>query len=215
MPGKDEDADAERKHRRFNFKKTGWRDFEESTGVSEKALERRFHDNFVEGRSNLSMGTIGYSLDVSSALEFRPQLPASKSRPTHARTNLNPFYAFSATARAADPTDPNYFSDAESERTASVAEEYKQAERAERAAAAVKETPSTEQAEHNQVLSSNFDNLAQQAEQFTESRMAGRGRGGRPVGSGMLKGATWEHDASIKLESKPTDLFPVSTSSSN
>ena len=25
----------------------------------------------------------------------------------------------------------------------------------------------------------------------------------------MLKGATWEHDASIKLESKPTDLFPV------
>jgi hypothetical protein len=29
----------------------------------------------------------------------------------------------------------------------------------------------------------------------------------------MLKGATWEHDASIKLESKPIDLFPVGVSS--
>ncbi|CZR65643.1 related to RPC31 DNA-directed RNA polymerase III, 31 KD subunit [Phialocephala subalpina] len=37
--------------------------------------------------------------------------------------------------------------------------------------------------------------------------MAGRGRGGGP-GSGQLKGATWEYDASIKLESKPSDLFP-------
>ncbi len=39
--------------------------------------------------------------------------------------------------------------------------------------------------------------------------MAGRGRGRGGGGMGMLKGATWEHDASIKLESKPTDLFPV------
>lgn len=41
--------------------------------------------------------------------------------------------------------------------------------------------------------------------------MAGRGRGrGGGGGGGMLKGATWEYDATIKLESKPTDLFPVS-----
>lgn len=43
--------------------------------------------------------------------------------------------------------------------------------------------------------------------------MAGRGRGRGGGGGGMLKGATWEYDASIKLESKPTDLFPVSISS--
>lgn len=39
--------------------------------------------------------------------------------------------------------------------------------------------------------------------------MAGRGRGrGAGGASGQLKGATWEHDPSIKLESKPNDLFP-------
>jgi DNA-directed RNA polymerase III subunit RPC7 len=37
----------------------------------------------------------------------------------------------------------------------------------------------------------------------------GRGRGGFGGGPGQLKGATWEHDATIKLESKPSDLFPV------
>jgi len=37
--------------------------------------------------------------------------------------------------------------------------------------------------------------------------MSRSGRGGRR--GGILKGATWEHDASIKLESKPSDLFPV------
>lgn len=40
------------------------------------------------------------------------------------------------------------------------------------------------------------------------SRGGFRGRGGGP-GSGMLKGATWEHDAEIKLESKPSELFPT------
>ncbi|KUJ14509.1 uncharacterized protein LY89DRAFT_621013 [Mollisia scopiformis] len=42
--------------------------------------------------------------------------------------------------------------------------------------------------------------------------MAGRGRGrggaGAGAGAGQLKGATWEYDASIQLESKPADLFP-------
>jgi DNA-directed RNA polymerase III subunit RPC7 len=38
----------------------------------------------------------------------------------------------------------------------------------------------------------------------------GRGRGGGGVGpAGMLKGATWEYDPTLKLESKPNDLFPV------
>lgn len=48
---------------------------------------------------------------------------------------------------------------------------------------------------------------------FTATRedMAGRGRG-RGGGGNMLKGATWEYDPSIKLESKPTELFPVSIS---
>jgi hypothetical protein len=52
---------------------------------------------------------------------------------------------FSATACATDPSAPNYFSDAESERTATVAEEYKQAGLAEQAAAAAKELPLNEQ----------------------------------------------------------------------
>ncbi|KAH8802760.1 DNA-directed RNA polymerase III, subunit Rpc31 [Xylogone sp. PMI_703] len=37
--------------------------------------------------------------------------------------------------------------------------------------------------------------------------MSRGGRGG--ARGGMLKGATWEHDADIKLESKPSDLFPL------
>jgi len=36
--------------------------------------------------------------------------------------------------------------------------------------------------------------------------MSRGGHGG--ARGGVLKGATWEHDASIKLESKPSDLFP-------
>jgi DNA-directed RNA polymerase III subunit RPC7 len=36
------------------------------------------------------------------------------------------------------------------------------------------------------------------------------GRGG--ARGGMLKGATWEHDPTIKLESAPSELFPVRTS---
>jgi hypothetical protein len=34
-------------------------------------------------------------------------------------------------------------------------------------------------------------------------------RGGRGGGRGGLKGATWEHDPTIKLESAPSELFPV------
>ena len=34
-------------------------------------------------------------------------------------------------------------------------------------------------------------------------------RGGRGGARGGLKGATWEHDPTIKLESAPSELFPV------
>lgn len=150
--------------------------------------------------------TLDTLLSLKTSMEFVPELPAPKSKRPHA----NPFGAFSASARTGDPTDPNYFSDAESERTQSVAEEYKEAELAEQAAAGITDNPSAKQPvaqKDIQRSSSNRDSL-QKAERSIEGEMAGRGRG-RPLGSGMLKGATWEHDASIKLESKPTDLFPV------
>ncbi len=41
--------------------------------------------------------------------------------------------------------------------------------------------------------------------------MSGRGRGRGGGAPGMIKGATWEFDPELKLESKPTDLFPVRT----
>lgn len=61
----------------------------------------------------------------------------------------NRFYTLSAdeihTARTCDPTNPKYFPDVESERTASVAEEYKEAERAEKGTAADNEDISAQQ----------------------------------------------------------------------
>ncbi len=83
----------------------------------------------VNGDGSRSLGRIfGQGFNRTRDMEFRPELPAPRSRPPRS----NPFYTVSAddlyTAR--DPTDPNYFSDPESERTVSVAEEYKTAERA-------------------------------------------------------------------------------------
>jgi hypothetical protein len=75
-------------------------------------------------------------LHGSRDVEFRPD-------------RANRFYALSAdeiyTARTCDPTNPDYFSDVESERTASVAEEYKEAERAEKGTAADNEDISAQQ----------------------------------------------------------------------
>jgi hypothetical protein len=172
-------------------------------------FERRCHDNFVNGRKVPTRGDIGYtslSQDMVESMEFVPELPAPKSKRPHA----NPFGAFSASARTGDPTDPNYFSDAESERTQSVAEEYKEAELVEQAAVGITDKPSAKQPVAKKDIQRLFSNRNsfQKVERSIEGEMAGRGRG-RPGGSGMLKGATWEHDASIKLESKPTDLFPV------
>jgi hypothetical protein len=130
----------------------------------------------------------------------------------------NRFYALSAdkihTARTCDPTNPDYFSDVESERTASVAEEYKEAERAEKGTAADNEDISAQQLDPQRQNRPAFQEIAPQARQQaalpparTVGEMAGRGRG-RPGGGG-LKGVTWEYDPSIKLESKPIELFPV------
>jgi hypothetical protein len=128
------------------------------------------------------------------------------------------FYALSAdeihTARTCDPTNPDYFSDVESERTTSVAEEYKEAERAEKGTAADNEDIPAQQLgpqkQNRPPSRKKHCKLAQQAAlppARTVGEMAGRGRG-RPGGGG-LKGVTWEYDPSIKLESKPIELFPV------
>ena len=45
----------------------------------------------------------------------------------------------------------------------------------------------------------------------TTMSRGGRGGGGGFGGRGGLKGATWEHDPSISLDNKPSDLFPVNS----
>lgn len=45
-----------------------------------------------------------------------------------------------------------------------------------------------------------------------KAKMAGRGRGRGGFNPGQLKGATWEYDATAVLETKPSELFPVSIS---
>jgi hypothetical protein len=182
---------------------------------SGETFERRWHDTFVNGWRRYSVASEGahgrlYCLDRN--MEWTPELPAPRARPPRA----NSFHAISAEDlhTAHNPTDPNYFSDPESERTASVAEEYKEAERAERAASDFDEdTPAQQlvvQKENSPPSTKKHDNLAQQEQNppGREGEMAGRGRG-RPGGGTNLKGITWEYDPSIKLESKPIELFPV------
>ncbi|KHJ33293.1 hypothetical protein EV44_g3321 [Erysiphe necator] len=41
--------------------------------------------------------------------------------------------------------------------------------------------------------------------------MAGRGRGRGSAGG--LKGATWDYDPTLKLDAKPTDLYPKASAS--
>jgi hypothetical protein len=152
-------------------------------------------------------------LHGSRDVEFRPDSEST-----------NQFYALSAdeihTARTCNPTNPDYFSDVESERTTSVAEEYKEAERAEKGTAADNEDipaqqldPQKQNRPPSRKKHYKLYKLAQQAALppvRTVGEMAGRGRG-RPGGGG-LKGVTWEYDPSIKLESKPIELFPVRSS---
>lgn len=183
--------------------------------------EQRWHDNFVNGRAIFGLGNGSSASGLVAALglhhgsrdmEFRPELPAPRERPPRA----NPFYAHSAedlpTAQERSPTNPNYFSDDKSERTASVAEEYQEAERAEKAAAGIDEDTSAKQQPAS--LKRKRSSSAPQFEPKSRvklrivDQMAGRGRG--RGGGGMLKGVTWEYDPSIKLESKPIELFPVS-----
>jgi hypothetical protein len=120
---------------------------------SASTYERRWHDSFVNSRRDYALvngdGSHGlgrlFALGINGSrdMEFRPELPAPRSRPP--RANL--FYAVSAETghTARDPTDPNYLSDPESERTVSVAEEYKAAERAERVASGFYEDTSAQQ----------------------------------------------------------------------
>jgi len=186
-----------------------------ATSASGDTYERRWHDAFVNGQrryttSEDARGRI-FAGATTADIEFRPELPTPRMRPPRA----NPFYAFSAedklTAQTRDPTDQNYFSDAESERTESVAEEYKEAERAEKAAAGLDDDfydrELVTQKENRAPAKGKRVRFAQEEEQAPASvdEMAGRGRG-RP---GQLKGVTWEYDPSIKLESKPIELFPV------
>ena len=191
--------------------------------VAGETYERRWHDAFVNGQRTYSISetTRGriFPGAADADIEFRPELPAPRARQPRA----NPFYDLSAedkhTARLRDPTAPNYFSDAESERTGSVAEDYKEAERAEKAATGLDDhfyDPELRLQKENRPPPKRnrvkFAQEQQQAEQASvpADRMAGRGRG-RP---GQLKGVTWEYDPSIKLESKPIELFPVHTLSS-
>lgn len=176
------------------------------------------HALYVSGRrmtigaaSMNVFGNIDYGELIQPEGEFVPELPA----PRRSRPHANPFHAKSAELhRPVGPHQRN-FSDCGSERTESVADEYREAERAEKEAAAIRavfnspiQPPVKRKAD--QISSADPENLVWDESlrrQVEEDEMAGRGRGrGRPGG---LQGATWEYDATIKLESKPTDLFPV------
>ena len=61
---------------------------------------------------------------------------------------------------------------------------------------------------HPLTIPSSATNIPNSSTEVTEMSGFGRGRGGGR--GGMLKGATWDYDPEAKVESAPSDLFPVS-----
>jgi hypothetical protein len=152
-------------------------------------------------------------------MEFALSFPHRESRPPRA----NPFYAFSAE----DPTPPatpptQIISRIQSQRELLLSQRNtrKQNERERELHLASTRiyllSELVAQKENRPPSTKKHNNLAQQEKNppGREGEMAGRGRG-RPGGGTNLKGITWEYDPSIKLESKPIELFPVRYAPSN
>ncbi|KAE8443554.1 hypothetical protein EG329_001716 [Mollisiaceae sp. DMI_Dod_QoI] len=169
-----------------------------------------YHNNFVEGRS---MRRGGMSEEAWREAEWIPDLlPA----PVRLAAGFQRYRDAEQPPPRISPKvgdEINYFSDGAA-KTASVTEHQ------DRAPSPGKEDshqklsreipPSQCHSLQPKELSSVSRPLAPQTLSTSARKiMAGRGRGRGAGGGGMLKGAPWEYDASIKLESKPTDLFPA------
>ena len=162
----------------------------------EEALLRRVHNEYLDGRRTVAQ--------IAQDLDLQEWIPDERLKSMKSRTKRTKFTAASLSDSAADPTktdsheSPNLSGD-ESDRTASVAADY-----------LVEHEDPKISTKISEVIQPSAKVIVHTATGPLSRRhhMSRRGRGGYGGGSG-LKGATWEHDPSIQLESKPSDLFPV------
>jgi hypothetical protein len=183
-----------------------------AVGVSEIFQMQAIHQRFVNGWPRVAMGSgLGFTDDRLREAEFVPNLPAPAKR----KRGVSLSDPAKSRAQAQNiPGDNIEDNDDESERTASVRADYEAEERRENSAVQdqtnggrVSLRERSDSRELKGWSEQHTEHQALQEPWATDAMFRGRGGGGR---GDMLKGATWEYDASIKLESKPTDLFPVS-----
>jgi hypothetical protein len=190
-----------------------WQNKREVTRVSETFQMQAIHQRFVTGRPSVLIGSLGFTDDALREDEFIPNLPAATKRKRGVSLSDPAKSCALAQNNSGDNIEDN---DNESERTASVRADYEAEEK--RGNSLVQDQTNgglvflrerSDSRELNGWSEQHTEYQALQRPQVADVMFRGRGGGGR---GDMLKGATWEYDASIKLESKPTDLFPVSNS---
>jgi hypothetical protein len=190
-----------------------WQNKKEAVTVSETFQMQAIHQRFVTGRPSVLIGSLGFTDDALREAEFIPNLPA----PTKRKRGVSLSDPAKSQAQAQNNSGDNIEdNDNKSERTASVRADYEAEERRENSLVQ-EQTNGDPVSLRERSVSRELNGWAEQhveyqafwGPQVADVMFRGRGGGGR---GDMLKGATWEYDASIKLESKPTDLFPVSNS---
>jgi hypothetical protein len=184
-----------------------------AVGVSETFQMQAIYERFVNGRPRVVMGSLGFTDDALREAEFVPNLPA----PTKRKRGVSLSDPAKSQARTQNKFGHNIEdNDNDSDRTASVRADYEAEERRENSLVQdqtnedlVSLRERSDSRELNGWSQRHTEYQALRGPQVADVMFRGRGGGGR---GDMLKGATWEYDASIKLESKPTDLFPVNSS---
>jgi hypothetical protein len=190
-----------------------WQNKKKAARVSEAFQMQAIHQRFVTGRPSVLIGSQGFTDDALHEAEFVPNLPA----PTKRKRGLSLSDPAKSRVQAQNNSGDNIAdNDNDSERTASVRADYEAEERRENSLVQdqtngdlVSLLERSDSRDLNGWSEQHTEYQALQRPQVGDVMFRGRGGGGR---GDMLKGATWEYDASIKLESKPTDLFPVSES---
>jgi hypothetical protein len=190
-----------------------WQNKREAVRVSETFQMQAIHQRFVTGRPSVLIGSLGFTDDALREAEFIPNLPARTKR----KRGVSLSDPAKSRAQAQNiPGDNLEDNDNESERTTSVRADYEAEERRKNPLVhdqtngdLVSLRERSNSRELNGWSEQHIEYQALQRPQVADVMFRGRGGGGR---GDMLKGATWEYDASIKLESKPTDLFPASNS---
>jgi hypothetical protein len=195
-----------------------WQNKREAGEIFDNLEKKEIHQQFVTGRPNLRVGSLGFIEDELQEAEFVPDMPVLKKRkrgvplissdPANSRARNN----------SGDGIDDN---SSVSDRTTSIRADYEAEERGGKSAVQG-QTDRDVTFAHERLdphESNAWSGFITEEQHARDLAFLGRWapdamfRGGRGGGRGdMLKGATWEYDASIKLESKPTDLFPVSNS---